>query len=168
MCYWARYVCFYFQPSILALCLLSLEVQALKSIELFEMVLYVQKHSKVRDSTIFALYHLDPAILILYSVLLWIWELVSKCMMQGDWGGHMAEKLWNSFAEASIRSKSVIRTQKWKTFPFYPSCIIWFYTGDICCSMRFHILHLQPQAFCKLSLTSVPHQLTQCQCWDFS
>lgn len=39
----------YVQPSILALCLLTLEVQTLKSIELFEIVLRIQKQSKVRE-----------------------------------------------------------------------------------------------------------------------
>lgn len=36
-----------FQPSVLALCLLTLEVQTLKSVELLEILLRVQKHSKV-------------------------------------------------------------------------------------------------------------------------
>ncbi|KAG8134310.1 hypothetical protein E2320_007438 [Naja naja] len=50
-------------PSILALCLLSLEVQALKSIDLFEILLCVQKQSKISDS----------------DLLYWR-ELVSKCL----------------------------------------------------------------------------------------
>lgn len=40
-----------FQPSVLALCLLTLEVQMLKSVELLEILLCVQKHSKVRIFT---------------------------------------------------------------------------------------------------------------------
>ncbi|XP_015671864.2 cyclin-G2 [Protobothrops mucrosquamatus] len=51
------------KPSILALCLLSLEVQTLKSMELFEILLCVQKHSKISDS----------------DLLYWR-ELVSKCL----------------------------------------------------------------------------------------
>ncbi|XP_074848127.1 cyclin-G2 [Carettochelys insculpta] len=51
------------KPSILALCLLTLEVQTLKSIELFEIVLRVQKHSKISDN----------------DLLYWR-ELVSKCL----------------------------------------------------------------------------------------
>uniref|UniRef100_A0A8D0C362 Cyclin-G2 n=1 Tax=Salvator merianae TaxID=96440 RepID=A0A8D0C362_SALMN len=52
------------KPSVLALCLLSLEVQRLKSIELFEIVLCIQKHSKISDS----------------DLLYWR-ELVSKCLV---------------------------------------------------------------------------------------
>uniref|UniRef100_A0A8C5STH0 Cyclin-G2 n=1 Tax=Laticauda laticaudata TaxID=8630 RepID=A0A8C5STH0_LATLA len=51
------------KPSILALCLLSLEVQTLKSIDLFEILLCVQKQSKISDS----------------DLLYWR-ELVSKCL----------------------------------------------------------------------------------------
>ncbi|XP_030046428.1 cyclin-G2 [Microcaecilia unicolor] len=38
------------KPSVLALCLLTLEVETLKSIELLEIALHVQKHSKVNDT----------------------------------------------------------------------------------------------------------------------
>ncbi|KAM9027312.1 cyclin-G2 isoform 3-T3 [Ara ararauna] len=51
------------KPSVLALCLLTLEVQTLKSVELFEILLRVQKHSKISDS----------------DLLYWR-ELVSKCL----------------------------------------------------------------------------------------
>ncbi|KAM4709202.1 cyclin-G2 isoform 1-T2 [Discoglossus pictus] len=51
------------KPSVLALCLLTLEVETLKSLELFEIALRVQKHSKVNDS----------------DMLYWR-ELVSKCL----------------------------------------------------------------------------------------
>ncbi|NWH37191.1 CCNG2 protein, partial [Chloropsis hardwickii] len=51
------------KPSVLALCLLTLEVQTLKSVELLEILLRVQKHSKISDS----------------DLLYWR-ELVSKCL----------------------------------------------------------------------------------------
>ncbi|OPJ89852.1 cyclin-G2 isoform A [Patagioenas fasciata monilis] len=51
------------RPSVLALCLLTLEVETLKSVELFEILLRVQKHSKISDS----------------DLLYWR-ELVSKCL----------------------------------------------------------------------------------------
>ncbi|XP_031463359.1 cyclin-G2 isoform X1 [Phasianus colchicus] len=51
------------KPSVLALCLLTLEVQSLKSVELFEILLRVQKHSKISDC----------------DLLYWR-ELVSKCL----------------------------------------------------------------------------------------
>ncbi|XP_069834269.1 cyclin-G2 [Dendropsophus ebraccatus] len=51
------------KPSVLALCLLTLEVETLKSLELFEIALRVQKHSKVNDT----------------DMLYWR-ELVSKCL----------------------------------------------------------------------------------------
>ncbi|XP_061210694.1 cyclin-G2 isoform X3 [Neopsephotus bourkii] len=51
------------KPSVLALCLLTLEVQTLKSVELFEILLRVQKHSKISDG----------------DLLYWR-ELVSKCL----------------------------------------------------------------------------------------
>eukprot|EP00079_Xenopus_tropicalis_P034990 XP_017948761.1 PREDICTED: cyclin-G2 isoform X5 [Xenopus tropicalis] len=51
------------KPSVLALCLLTLEVETLKSLELFEIALRVQKHSKVNDE----------------DMLYWR-ELVSKCL----------------------------------------------------------------------------------------
>ncbi|KAG8454262.1 hypothetical protein GDO86_000778 [Hymenochirus boettgeri] len=51
------------KPSVLALCLLTLEVETLKSLELFEIALRVQKHTKVNDS----------------DMLYWR-ELVSKCL----------------------------------------------------------------------------------------
>lgn len=51
------------KPSVLALCLLTLEVETLKSLELFEIALRVQKHSKVNDM----------------DMLYWR-ELVSKCL----------------------------------------------------------------------------------------
>ncbi|KFW81562.1 Cyclin-G2, partial [Manacus vitellinus] len=51
------------KPSVLALCLLTLEVQMLKSVELLEILLRVQKHSKISDG----------------DLLYWR-ELVSKCL----------------------------------------------------------------------------------------
>ncbi|XP_072261589.1 cyclin-G2 [Pyxicephalus adspersus] len=51
------------KPSVLALCLLTLEVETMKSLELFEIALCVQKHSKVRDT----------------DMLYWR-ELVSQCL----------------------------------------------------------------------------------------
>ncbi|XP_040180062.1 cyclin-G2 isoform X2 [Rana temporaria] len=51
------------KPSVLALCLLTLEVETLKSLELFEIALHVQKHSKVKDT----------------DMLYWR-ELVSQCL----------------------------------------------------------------------------------------
>ncbi|MEE6460287.1 hypothetical protein FKM82_000909 [Ascaphus truei] len=51
------------KPSVLALCLLILETETLKSLELFEIALRVQKHSKVNDA----------------DMLYWR-ELVSKCL----------------------------------------------------------------------------------------
>ncbi|XP_069482437.1 cyclin-G2 isoform X2 [Ambystoma mexicanum] len=51
------------KPSVLALCLLSLEVETLKSNELFEIALHVQKHSKINDM----------------DMLYWR-ELVSQCL----------------------------------------------------------------------------------------
>ncbi|DAA28578.1 cyclin-G2 [Bos indicus] len=53
------------KPSILALCLLNLEVETLKSIELLEILLLVKKHSKVNDS----------------EFVYWR-ELVSKCLAE--------------------------------------------------------------------------------------
>ncbi|XP_063103293.1 cyclin-G2 isoform X2 [Cavia porcellus] len=53
------------KPSVLALCLLNLEIETLKSIELLEIVLLVKKHSKINDSEFF------------------YWrELVSKCLAE--------------------------------------------------------------------------------------
>ncbi|XP_053559390.1 cyclin-G2 [Bombina bombina] len=51
------------KPSVLALCLLTLEVETLKSLELFDIALRVQKHSRVNDR----------------DMLYWR-ELVSKCL----------------------------------------------------------------------------------------
>ncbi|KAI4572271.1 hypothetical protein MJT46_005339 [Ovis ammon polii x Ovis aries] len=53
------------KPSVLALCLLNLEVETLKSIELLEILLLVKKHSKVNDS----------------EFVYWR-ELVSKCLAE--------------------------------------------------------------------------------------
>ncbi|KAM4853215.1 LOW QUALITY PROTEIN: cyclin-G2-like [Thomomys bottae] len=41
------------KPSILALCLLNLEVETLKSVELLETLLHVKKHSKINDTEFF-------------------------------------------------------------------------------------------------------------------
>ncbi|ELW68430.1 Cyclin-G2 [Tupaia chinensis] len=41
------------KPSVLALCLLSLEVETLKSVELLEILLLVKKHSKINDTEFF-------------------------------------------------------------------------------------------------------------------
>lgn len=53
------------KPSVLALCLLSLEVETSKCIELLEILLLVQKHSKVNDT----------------EFIYWK-ELVSKCLVE--------------------------------------------------------------------------------------
>ncbi|KAI5936627.1 Cyclin-G2 [Manis javanica] len=53
------------KPSVLALCLLNLEVETLKSIELLEILLIVKKHSKVNDT----------------EFIYWR-ELVSKCLAE--------------------------------------------------------------------------------------
>ncbi|XP_038615114.1 cyclin-G2 isoform X2 [Tachyglossus aculeatus] len=53
------------KPSVLALCLLTLEVETLKSIDLLEILLHVQKHSKINDP----------------DLLYWR-ELVSKCLTE--------------------------------------------------------------------------------------
>lgn len=53
------------KPSVLALCLLNLEVETLKSIELLEILLLVQKHSKINDAD-FSYWR----------------ELVSKCLAE--------------------------------------------------------------------------------------
>ncbi|XP_068948745.1 cyclin-G2 [Petaurus breviceps papuanus] len=53
------------KPSVLALCLLNLEVETLKSIELLEIILLVQKHSKINDAD-FSYWR----------------ELVSKCLAE--------------------------------------------------------------------------------------
>ncbi|EFB22027.1 hypothetical protein PANDA_020130, partial [Ailuropoda melanoleuca] len=53
------------KPSVLALCLLNLEVETLKSIELLEILLLVKKHSKVNDT----------------EFIYWR-ELVSKCLAE--------------------------------------------------------------------------------------
>uniref|UniRef100_A0A2K6KN23 Cyclin-G2 n=1 Tax=Rhinopithecus bieti TaxID=61621 RepID=A0A2K6KN23_RHIBE len=53
------------KPSVLALCLLNLEVETLKSVELLEILLLVKKHSKINDTEFF------------------YWrELVSKCLAE--------------------------------------------------------------------------------------
>ncbi|XP_005555039.2 cyclin-G2 isoform X1 [Macaca fascicularis] len=53
------------KPSVLALCLLNLEVETLKSVELLEILLLVKKHSKINDAEFF------------------YWrELVSKCLAE--------------------------------------------------------------------------------------
>lgn len=38
---------FFLQPSVLALCLLNLEIETIKSVELLEILLLVKKHLKV-------------------------------------------------------------------------------------------------------------------------